>query len=115
MSINGFPLKANIVANIFKCTSKLLVSAQLASKLIRREKLQLFSFVFVQHFLPTFDTPVSLLYNCVRCTYSKIFKMKDKQGSRCLSEICINRRETLRILRHGPKKWVAYSIHLGLN
>ena len=35
----------------------------------------------------------------------------NRQGSRCLSEICVNRPETLRILRQWNAKSVAYSIH----
>ena len=34
--------------------------------------------------------------------------MKIKQGSRCLLEICVNRHETLCILRQWHKKCVQY-------
>ena len=37
------------------------------------------------------------------------------QGLRCLSEICVSRCETLRILRQWYEKCVAYSIHLGIS
>ena len=41
------------------------------------------------------------------CNHSKAW-----QGSRCLSEICRNRRETLRILRQWHEKCVQYNLEL---
>ena len=36
----------------------------------------------------------------------------DNQGSRCLLEICVNRRETLRILRQWHEKCVQHNLKL---
>ena len=53
--------------------------------------------------------------NCIRTRANKPYSKTQIvfiQGSRCLLEVCVNRRETLRILRQWHETCVQYNLEL---